>query len=51
MKKIEVQMLLYMLTKHFMEVQRYMLNSFGGWKHAKVYQKNSLPKLKNINLW
>jgi hypothetical protein len=29
MKKIEVQMLLYILTKKFMEVQRYMLNPFG----------------------
>jgi hypothetical protein len=29
MKKIEVQMLLYTLTKKFMEVQRYMLNPFG----------------------
>jgi hypothetical protein len=29
MKKIEVQMLLYKLTKHFMEVQKYMLNPFG----------------------
>jgi hypothetical protein len=29
MKKIEVQMLLYTLTKHFMEVQRYMLNPLG----------------------
>jgi hypothetical protein len=28
MKKIEVQMLLYTLTKKFMEVQRYMLNPF-----------------------
>jgi len=29
MKKIEVQMLLYMLIKHFMEVQRNMLNTFN----------------------
>jgi hypothetical protein len=29
MKKIEVQMLLYTLTKKFMEVQGYMLNPFG----------------------
>jgi len=29
MKYIEVQMLLYTLTKHFMEVQGYMLNPFG----------------------
>jgi hypothetical protein len=29
MKKIEVQMLLYTLTKNFMEVQGYMLNLFG----------------------
>jgi hypothetical protein len=29
MKKIEVQMLLYTLTKNFMEVQGYMLNPFG----------------------
>jgi hypothetical protein len=29
MKKIEVQMLLYKLTKKFMEVQGYMLNPFG----------------------
>jgi hypothetical protein len=29
MKKIEVQMLLYTLTKKFMEVQGSMLNSFG----------------------
>jgi hypothetical protein len=28
MKKIEVQMLLYTLTKNFMEVQGYMLNPF-----------------------
>jgi hypothetical protein len=28
MKKIEVQMLLYTLTKHFMKVQRNMLNPF-----------------------
>jgi hypothetical protein len=28
MKKIEVQMLLYTLTKKFMEVQRNMLNAF-----------------------
>jgi len=29
MKKIEVQMLLYTLTKKFMEVQKNMLNEFG----------------------
>jgi hypothetical protein len=29
MKKIEVQMLLYTLTKQFMEVQGYMLNPLG----------------------
>jgi hypothetical protein len=29
MKKIEVQMLLYTLTKKFVEVQIYMLNAFG----------------------
>jgi hypothetical protein len=29
MKKIGVQMLLYTLTKKFMEVQGYMLNPFG----------------------
>jgi hypothetical protein len=29
MKIIEVQMLLYTLTKKFMEVQGYMLNPFG----------------------
>ncbi len=29
MKKIEVQMLLYTLTKKFMEVQGNMLNAFG----------------------
>jgi hypothetical protein len=29
MKKIEIQLLLYTLTKHFMEVQGYMLNPFG----------------------
>jgi hypothetical protein len=29
MKKIEVQMLLYTLTKKFMKAQRYMLNPFG----------------------
>jgi hypothetical protein len=29
MKKIEVQMLLYMLTKKFIEVERNMLNAFG----------------------
>jgi hypothetical protein len=29
MKKIEIQMLLYTLTKKFMEVQGYMLNPFG----------------------
>jgi len=29
MKKIEVQMLLYTLTKKFMEVERNMLNGFG----------------------
>jgi hypothetical protein len=29
MKKIEVQMLLYTLTKKFMKVQRNMLNAFG----------------------
>ncbi len=26
----------------------YLVN---GWKHAKVYQKNSLHKQKNINMW
>jgi hypothetical protein len=29
MEKIEVQMLLYTLTKTFMEVQGYILNPFG----------------------
>jgi hypothetical protein len=29
MQKIEVQMLLYTLTKKFMKVQGYMLNPFG----------------------
>jgi hypothetical protein len=29
MKKIEFQMLLYALTKKFMEVQKNMLNAFG----------------------
>jgi hypothetical protein len=29
MKKIQIQMLLYTLTKKFMEVQGYMLNPFG----------------------
>ncbi len=29
MKKIEIRMLLYTLTKKFMEVQEYMLNPFG----------------------
>jgi hypothetical protein len=29
MKNIEVQMMLYTLTKKFMEVQGYMLNPFG----------------------
>jgi hypothetical protein len=29
MKKLEVQMLLYTLTKKFIEVQGNMLNSFG----------------------
>jgi hypothetical protein len=29
MKKIEIEMLLYTLTKQFMEVQGYMLNPFG----------------------
>jgi hypothetical protein len=29
MKKIEVQMLVYTLTKTFMEVQGNMLNAFG----------------------
>jgi len=29
MKKFEIQMLLYTLTKTFMEVQGYMLNPFG----------------------
>jgi hypothetical protein len=29
MKKIEVQMLLYTLTKKFIEVERNMLNAFG----------------------
>ncbi len=28
MKKIEIQMLLYILTKHFIEVQENMLNPF-----------------------
>jgi hypothetical protein len=29
MKKIEIQMMLYTLTKHFIEVQENMLNTFG----------------------
>jgi len=29
MKKIKVQMLLYALTKNYIEVQRNMLNTFG----------------------
>jgi hypothetical protein len=29
MKQIEVQMLLYTLTKKIMEIQGYMLNPFG----------------------
>jgi hypothetical protein len=29
MKKIEIQMLLYKLTKHFIEIQEKMLNAFG----------------------
>jgi len=36
MKKIEVQMLLYTLTKNFMEVQRNMLNAFGIILYYKV---------------
>jgi hypothetical protein len=43
MKKIEVQMLLYTLTKNFMEVKGYMFNPFGitlfykvvGWFHGQ----------------
>jgi len=43
MKKIQIQMLLYTLTKNFMEVQRYMLNPFDiilfykvmGWFDGK----------------
>jgi hypothetical protein len=38
MKKIEVQMLLYTLTKNFMEVQRYMLNPFGIILFYKVVE-------------
>ncbi len=45
MKKIEVQMLLYKLTKKFMEVQRNMLNAFDiiifykamGWFDGQNY--------------
>jgi hypothetical protein len=29
MKKIEAQMLLYILTKKFMDIEKYMLNPFG----------------------
>jgi hypothetical protein len=36
MKKIEIQMLLYTLTKKFMEDQRYMLNPFGAILFCKV---------------
>jgi hypothetical protein len=36
MKKIEVQMLLYTLTKNFMEDQKYMLNPFGVILFYKV---------------
>jgi hypothetical protein len=36
MKKIEIQMLLYTLTKTFMEVQEYMLNPFGIIMFCKV---------------
>jgi len=43
MTKIEVRMLLYILTKQFMEVQGNMLNTFGitlfykmvGWFHGQ----------------
>jgi hypothetical protein len=36
MKKIEIQMLLHILTKNFMEVERYMLNPFGVILFYKV---------------
>jgi len=38
MKKIEIQMLLYTLTKKFMEVQSYILNPFGIVLFYKVMQ-------------
>jgi len=36
MKKIKVQMLLYILTKNFMEIQKNMLNAIGMVLFYKV---------------
>jgi hypothetical protein len=38
MKKIEIQMLLYALTKKIMEFQGYMLNPFGIILFYKVVE-------------
>jgi hypothetical protein len=57
MKKIEVQMLLYILTKKFMEVQGNMLNTFNiillyktvGWFDGQnIHVKPMKPKFNPL---